>query len=149
MSDDPKKTENELMKATAEAIKQPREKSKLERARDLIGNLSEALEKEEKEKGYDIAIGPDFEADAKTIPIPKVRLLRKSRIEDSLKAEQICKIHFGNNSDNYTATGQHMLLAKLSILCTFDDKVWNIPEIQKLGEDFFTHVTVKFSKFLT
>jgi len=148
MSNDPK-NDQKLMEATKEALKEPREKSKLEKARELIGDMENALEKEAKEKGFDIDVAPDFEKDLETIPIPKVRLLRKSRIEDGLKAEQICKIHFGKNSDNYSATGQHLMLAKMSILCRFNDEVWNITQIERLGEDFFTHITVKFSKYLT
>jgi len=136
------------MEATAAAIKAPREKSKLEKAREMIGDFSEALEKEEIEKGYDIGFSDDFETKVSLMPIPVVKLTRKATVADALKAEQIAKIHYGEGRTGYEVTGTQLTIARLSVLCTFDGKVWNCDEIGVLGGDFFTHVVVKFSKYL-
>ena len=124
------------------------ELSKMEKARKLIGDIGPALEKSAKEKGWDIGLDKEFEEDSKSIPTPKVRLKRKARVGDSIQAEDLAKMHFGQGRQDYELKEQHFVLAKMALLCTFDGEVWNIPQIERLGGDFFTHVVVMFAAHL-
>lgn len=134
------------MSSEEEKIEKP--KTKLEKAREAIGDLSTALKKQADDRGWDIEISE--EVDKFDPPTPKVKLMRKCLVRDSITAEGIAKQHFnpGDKIEDFELTPQQIMLAKLSLLCTFDDKVWSIIEIQELGEDFFTNVTVQFAKYL-
>ena len=147
MSNDPK-TDQVLRKAGEITMNEPQNMTKLEKAKKLVGEIGPAMEKSAKEKGWEIDFDPEFEESEKTLPTPKVKLKRRARVGDSIQAEQLAKAHFGQHDPDYQVEAQHLMVAKMSNLCTFDGEVWHIPDIEKLGGDFFTHIAVKFSKFL-
>lgn len=150
MNDETKETAAEVIETneqpeTTDAKADDKPKTKLEKAREAVGNLKEAMEKDAAAKGWDVAKADDFQD---TPPPPKVRLLRRSRIGDAITAERIARKHFGAGKDDYEPTTQEIAIAKFSLLATFNGKHWPIPDIEALGEDFFTHVFVRFAKFL-
>lgn len=138
-------TETELMEATAAAIKEPRPKTELERAREKIGPLKDVLEKEAEKNDWDIGVDADFQSDDDA---PKVRFFRRSTVGDAVRAEQMAKVHYGQDDPKYAPTGQQITVAKLCLICTFNGEMWNIPKVEKLGEPFFTNIVVRFSDYL-
>lgn len=139
------KNETKLMEATAAAIKEPRPKTELELAKEKIGDLIPALEAQAEENDWDIGIDKDFqELEAP----PKVRFYRRATVSDAVRAEQLAIAHYGGDKSDYKPTGQQTMIAKLCTICTFDGTTWNIPQVEKLSEGFFTNIVVRFSKYL-
>jgi len=147
MNDETKETAAEVIETNEqpEATDAERPKTKLEKAREAVGDLSKALEKDAAAKGWDIAEDDEFQ---ETSAPPKVRLLRRSRIGDAITAERIARKHFGGGKDDYEPTVQEISIAKFSLIAKFNGEHWPIPDIEALGEDFFTHVFVRFAKYL-
>jgi hypothetical protein len=139
------KNETELMEATAAAIKEPRPKTELELAKEKIGPLKEVLEKEAEKNNWDIGVSDDFQ---EALDPPKVRFYRRATVSDAVRAEQLAIAHYGEGKADYKPTGQQTMIAKLCTVCLFDGKPWNIPQVEKLGEPFFTNIVVRFSDYL-
>jgi hypothetical protein len=137
--------ENDLMEATAAAIKEPRPKTELELAREKIGPIKEVLEKEAEKNQWDIGIDENFQEAEKP---PKVRFFRRATVQDAVQAERLAIAHYGEGKADYKPTGQQTMIAKLCTVCTFDGSLWNIPQVEKLGEGFFTNIVVRFSDYL-
>ena len=137
--------ETELMDATAAAIKEPRPKTELEKAREKIGPLKEVLKKEAEKNDWDIGLSDSFIKQEKP---PVVRFIRHTTVADAVRAERLAKAHYGGDYAKYEPTGQEKMIGKLCVICTFDGGPWNILQIEKLGEGFFTNIVVRFSDYL-
>lgn len=58
--------------------------------------------------------------------------VKVATVEDNIKAEQLAQAEFGKD---YTAF--QMVIAKIAILCTFDDTKYNCSQIANFPEDFW------------
>lgn len=119
----------------------------LEEAKNIVGSLEDGLQKQREEKGWDVGFVDDF---SEELPAPtKVRLIRRATVYDGMEAKRIAKMHYDpdNKMSNYPLPEQ-VAAAKLALLVQFDGKQLSLLEIDKFGEDFFTHVLVSFAKYL-
>ena len=115
----------------------------LEKAKEIVGDLSEAMEKSAREKGWDVDFAEDFDKEEPATPV--VKILRKSTVGDSLQVEKLAWAEYGPKQ-KHDPTPQQIMVAKLATMCTFDGKQLPCIDIERLGEDFFMHIFVKLSK---
>jgi len=107
-----------------------------------IDEATEELDKEALEKGYDVDVDESFFNEKPHTA--KVRLVKRSTVGDALQADQIARMTFGTENPSY----QQLLIAKLSLVCKFNDEIWNVKQIQELSEDFLSHTLLRLAKHL-
>lgn len=126
-------------------------KQALEAKKAAIGELEDAetieqLEAEAAEMGWEFELGDDFDAPAQATP--KVKLIRKSTVGDSIRAEDLARREF-NVPDGKSPTIQQITVAKMALLCKFDGEHWNVDKIGELGADFFGHILLRWGRYMS
>lgn len=143
-----------MAKKTKTATKETSKKSNpFDKKQKMLDKLKEQeidIAKVCEEKGYDIGFDFDIEKETAT---PKVRLIRKATVRDSMNAEHLARKEFAieDNEDGTPGapTPFQMMVCKLAIIGTFNGKVWNVQDIGDLTEDFFSVVALRYLKFLS
>jgi len=112
-----------------------------------IEEAKEIIDTEIAEHGWDIGVADDYE-DKSPKQFPKVRLTRAARMVDSVLIKRVAKAYYGKNNPAYIPNEEELMIAKASVLMTFDGAQWDCNAVEGLGEGFFGAVWVKLAKYL-
>jgi len=96
------------------------------------------------ELGYDFELDPTFEEE---ITLPRVRLVKRVTVADSLWAEEHARTVF-KIADDQDPTHRQVMIMKLSRVAKFDEKVFTCVDIMELPDGFLSLFISKFQKFL-
>ena len=123
----------------------------LDKQKKLIEEVGseESVEKllsREEENGWDLDFDPVFEQSPP--PVPKVRLVRRATLNDTISAERLARKSWDIGEDEDVSPHQ-LAVAKLAILCKFNDELWDVHKIANLSADFLSHVCIKWVKFIS
>ena len=106
----------------------------------------EKLASKEAANGWDIGFDPVFEQAPPSVP--KVRLLRRATLNDTIAAERLARKSWDIGEDEEISSHQ-LAVAKLAMLCKFDDEHWDVHRIAGLSADFLSHICLKWVKFIS
>ena len=133
-TDKPKETDFEKEKREAE--------EKRKGALDKLDKLADG-------RGYEAEVDPALEKALEEKKTPKVRVVKKVTIGETIRAVKLAKKEFGGGDSDYQPTQQEVMVCKMAYCCTFDGEHWNAPDIQEaLDEDFFQYIGLRFIRFL-
>lgn len=135
------------MTTKKESKKQTETMSKIKEAKKKAESLKSDVDEMCDENGWDIEVDEEKLAEIE-VPKPKVRLVKIPTVRDGILAEKIARRGFDLKKDE-EPTAHMVICSKLSLVATFDDKKWNIEDIQNLGETFFNAAALKFMKHLS
>jgi hypothetical protein len=121
--------------------------NKLKEARAVLEETKDVIDQELEDHGWDVDIEEGFE-EANVKIFPKVRLSRKARMADSVLATRVAKAYYGKNLDGYEPSTMETMIAKASVMLTFDGEKWDCTQIEALDESFFQTVWAKLARFL-
>ena len=106
----------------------------------------EKMKSREAENGWDIDFDDVFSHEPPSVP--KVRLLRRASLNDTIAAERLARKSWDIGEDEDVSPHQ-LAVAKLAILCKFDDQQWDVHKIAGLSADFLSHICLKWVKFIS
>jgi len=118
-------------------------KTKKELEQELENSIKE-VKIDADEKGFGIDFAESFEKEEE-IKNPKIKLLRRARIGDSIRAIELARTHYETDSPSDMA----LMVAKLSILCTFNGEMWTLHQISReCTTDFLQSASLIYMKHL-